>query len=92
MQVHILLDVNPKIAVFSSGLFVKDCWEEGVSEIIVGGLSGVRQDNSKQKRPNAMIHHFWSHNYLIKKIKEKAEEYGIKTVQVNEASTSSICL
>jgi len=74
--------------------FVELCYNKGVSEIVVGDLNGIRSirsNNSKCKKANSMIHNFWSHRYLTKKIKEKAEEYGIKVTEVKESYTSSVC-
>ncbi|MEX2706238.1 MAG: transposase [Candidatus Freyrarchaeum guaymaensis] len=31
--------------------FVKDCYEKGVSEIVVGDLTNIRENNSKGKGP-----------------------------------------
>ncbi len=86
--------------------FVELCYAKGVSEIVVGDLNGIRKNrsnrsnksirnirknNSNCKKINSMIHNFWSHRYLIKRIKEKAEEYGIKVTKVDESYTSSVC-
>jgi len=82
--------------------FVELCYNKGVSEIVVGDLNGIRSNkskrsirirsnNSKCKKANSMIHNFWSHRYLIKRIKEKAEENCIKVTEVNESYTSSVC-
>ncbi len=78
--------------------FVELCYNKGVSEIVVGDLNGIRSirirsNNSKCKKTNSMIHNFWSHRYryLIKRIKGKAEEYGIKVTEVKESYTSSVC-
>ena len=85
------------------GRFVELCYNKGVSEIVVGDLNGIRKNrsiririrsnNSKCKKANSMIHNFWSHRYryLIKRIKEKAEEYGIKVTEVKEYYTSPVC-
>jgi len=85
------------------GRFVELCYNKGVSEIVVGDLNGIRNNrsiririrsnNSKCKKANSMIHNFWSHRYryLIKRIKEKAEEYGIKVTEVKEYYTSPVC-
>jgi len=37
-----------------------------------------------------MINNFWSFDY-IKEFKEKAEDYGIETVEMSEYKTSTIC-
>ncbi|RLG38668.1 MAG: transposase [Candidatus Alkanophagales archaeon] len=71
--------------------FVELCYSKGVSEIVVGDLNGIRENNTKGKKANSMIHNFWSHKYLVQRIKEKAEEYGIKVIEVNESYTSSVC-
>ncbi|MHA1686423.1 MAG: IS200/IS605 family accessory protein TnpB-related protein [Candidatus Heimdallarchaeaceae archaeon] len=54
-------------------------------------LTGIKNSTSKGKKINTMLHNFWSHNYLVKRLKEKAEEYGIKVKEVTESHTSSIC-
>jgi len=71
--------------------FVGLCYNKGVSEIVMGNLNGIRNNNSRGKKANSMIHNFWSHRYLVQRIKEKAEEYGIKVIEVNESYTSSVC-
>jgi len=38
-----------------------------------------------------MINNFWSFNHIVRRFKEKAEEYGIKVVEVSEHKTSSRC-
>ena len=38
-----------------------------------------------------MIHNFWSFRWIIQRLREKAEEYGIEIDEVNEYKTSSIC-
>jgi len=85
------------------GRSVELCYNKGVSEIVVGDLNGIRSirirsirirsNNSKCKKANSMIHNFWSHRYryLIKRIKEKAEEYCTKVTEVKESYTSSLC-
>ncbi|MHA1829466.1 MAG: transposase, partial [Candidatus Heimdallarchaeaceae archaeon] len=40
---------------------------------------------------NSMVHNFWSHRYLVQRIKYKAEEYGMKVSEEDESYTSSIC-
>ncbi|AGK62196.1 Transposase-like protein [Archaeoglobus sulfaticallidus PM70-1] len=71
--------------------FIRLCYERGVSEIVIGDLKGIRNNNNGIKKFNSMIHNFWSHDYLIQRIKEKAEEYGMKVTQVDESYTSSRC-
>jgi len=38
-----------------------------------------------------MIHNFWSFQYITKRFKDRAEEYGIKVVEVDERKTSTTC-
>ncbi len=45
--------------------FVKLCHEKGVTEIIVGDVSHIRENNNKNNKINAMIHNFWSFRYII---------------------------
>ena len=39
-----------------------------------------------------MINNFWSFAYIVRRIKDKAEEYGINVKEVSEYKTSSICI
>ncbi|RLG57601.1 MAG: transposase, partial [Candidatus Hydrothermarchaeota archaeon] len=71
--------------------FVEDCYEKRVSDIIIGDLTGIRNNNSKGKKTNSMIHNFWSHRYLVERIKTTSENYGIKVIARNEAYTSLTC-
>ena len=38
-----------------------------------------------------MIHNFWSFKWIIQRLKEKAEEYGITVEEASGHKTSSIC-
>jgi len=38
-----------------------------------------------------MIHNFWSVGYIYKRMREKAEEYGIVVRRVDERGSSSEC-
>ena len=71
--------------------FVKLCYEKGVTEIVVGDVSGIRENNDKNNKINAMIHNFWSFRYIIERLKTTAENFGIKVKLVKENYTSSIC-
>jgi len=71
--------------------FVKICYEKGVSEIIVGDVRGIRQNNDKNAKANAMIHNFWSFRYIVDRLKTTAENFGIKVKLVKENHTSSVC-
>ena len=71
--------------------FVKLCYEKGVTEIIVGDIGGIRQNNNKGNKVNAMIHNFWSFRYIIGRLITTAENFGIKIRLVKENYTSSVC-
>jgi len=71
--------------------FVKICYEKGVSEIIVGDISGIRQNNNKNAKVNAMIHNFWSFRHVINRLITTAENFEIKVKLVKENHTSSVC-
>ncbi len=71
---------------------VRDLYELDVSKIVVGDLTGIRENNHKGAKNNSMIHNFWSFNYIIQRFKDVAEEYGINVKEVSERKTSSICV
>ncbi len=71
--------------------FVDTCWLKGVSEIICGDLRNIRDSAKFNKKANSMIHNFWSIGYILKRLKEKSKEYGIKVTPVDEKGTSSLC-
>ena len=51
----------------------------------------IRKNAAFSKKSNAMIHNFWSVGYQYKRLREKAEEYGIKVRRENERGSSSRC-
>ncbi|WXG42083.1 MAG: transposase [Candidatus Freyarchaeum deiterrae] len=71
--------------------FVEKCWNRGVSEIVCGDLRDIRSSANFSRRSNSMIHNFWSVGYMVRRIEEVAEEYGIKITRVDERGTSSEC-
>ncbi len=70
---------------------VDDAYELGLSKIILGKLKGVRNNNHNNGKANAMVNNFWSFEYIIRRFKEKAEEYGIEVELLSEYQTSSLC-
>jgi putative transposase len=70
---------------------VKDLWGHGVALIVVGNLNGILGNTRGGRKSNAMRHNFWSHRYLVVRLKEVAEEYGVSVELVDEQGTSSIC-
>jgi putative transposase len=71
---------------------IKELHDLGVSRIVLGDLNRIRLNN-EDRRPqaNAMVHNFWSHEYLAKRIRCTGEEHGITVVKVSEAHTSDTC-
>jgi len=70
---------------------IERLWREGVSELVVGDLKDIRASVNGGRKSNTMVHNFWSHRYLMQRIREVAEEYGISVKTVNERGTSSRC-
>ena len=70
---------------------VERFWRAGVSEITVGDLKDIRAGANGGRKSNAMVHNFWSHRYLVQRVREVAEEYGISVEAVDERGTSSRC-
>ncbi len=69
---------------------VEEAYRLGVSKIVLGKLKGVR-NNRHNGKANTMINNFWSFSYIVRRFKEKAEEYGIEVGEVSEYKTSSKC-
>ncbi|QDA31614.1 IS200/IS605 family element transposase accessory protein TnpB [Thermococcus indicus] len=65
--------------------------ELGVSRIVVGYPKGIARNSDKGKKQNFLLSHVWRFNYVIKRLKEVAEEYGIIVEVVDEAFTSKTC-
>ena len=71
--------------------FIHHCWVNGVSELVHGDLKGIRDNTRFSRKSNSLIHNFWSHGYLMRRLHDKAEEYGIRVKLINERGTSSRC-
>ncbi|MGB9024031.1 MAG: transposase [Candidatus Bathyarchaeia archaeon] len=78
------------VATFARQL-VKDLYARGVSSIVIGELTGIRNNNNHGRQGNAMVHNYWSHKYVADRLKWTAEEYGMKIRTVSEAYTSQTC-
>ncbi|MBP1912858.1 IS605 OrfB family transposase [Thermococcus stetteri] len=63
----------------------------GVSRIVVGYPKGIARNSDKGRKQNFILSHVWRFNYVIKRLTEVAEEYGISVVVVGEAFTSQTC-
>jgi len=58
---------------------------------VLGRLKGIRGKGRNGAKASAMINNFWGFNYIIKRFREKAQEYGIKVEEKSEYGTSSEC-
>jgi putative transposase len=70
---------------------VEDAYQLGISKIVLGRLKNIRTENHNNNKANAMINNFWSFSYIVRRFKEKAEEYGIEVREESEYKTSSKC-
>jgi len=70
---------------------VKDLYRQGVSTIVIGELTGIRNNSDHGRQGNAMVHNYWSHKHVADRLGWTAEEYGIKISTVSEAYTSQTC-
>ncbi len=71
---------------------VRELWHNGVSTIVLGDLTGILENARGRRRTNTMTHNFWSHRFLVQRILNQAEEFGINVELVDERGTSSSCL
>jgi putative transposase len=70
---------------------VEDAYQLGISKIVLGRLKNIRTKSRNNNKVNGMINNFWSFNYIVRRFKEKAEEYGIEVEEKSEYKTSSKC-
>ncbi len=70
---------------------VEKLYNLGVSRIVVGYPKGIAKKPNKGRKQNFLLSHVWRFNYVIKRLKEVSEEYGIAVMVVNEAFTSKTC-
>ena len=81
-------------------MIVDNAYRLGIREMVIGNLRGMRSNNNSNNnnnnynntKANAMVNNFWSYAYIVRRIKDKAEEYSINVKEVNEHKTSSICI
>jgi putative transposase len=78
------------VATFARQL-VKDLYARGVSTIVIGELTGIRNGNVHGRQGNAMIHNYWSQKHVADRLTWAAEDYGIKVETISEAYTSQTC-
>jgi len=70
---------------------VERLYQLGVSRIVVGYPKEIARKSDKGKKQNFILSHVWRFNYVIKRLTEVSEEYGIQVVLVDETFTSKIC-
>ena len=70
---------------------VEKLYQLGVSRIVVGYPKKIARNSNKGKRQNFILSHVWRFNYVIKRLCEVAEEYGIFVEITDEAFTSKTC-
>ncbi|MCD6188743.1 MAG: transposase [Thermococcus sp.] len=70
---------------------VRRLYELGVGKIVVGYPKNIAREANNGKKQNFILSHVWRFNYVIKRLKEVAEEYGVEVELVDEAFTSQIC-
>jgi putative transposase len=61
-------------------------YDVGISTMKVGYPKGITQENGDFDNV-----HVWTYRYLLGRIAEVAEEYGINVIYIDEAGTSSRC-
>jgi len=60
-----------------------------ISKIVLGRLKNIRTKSRNNGKANAMINNFWSFNHIVRRFREKAEEYGIEVEEKSEYKMSS---
>ncbi|PUA32314.1 MAG: transposase [Zestosphaera tikiterensis] len=65
---------------------VERLYEIGVSTVYVGYPKNIAQENG-----NFNNVHVWSYGYLLRRVGEVGEEYGISVIFVDESYTSTTC-
>jgi len=66
------------------------CISRGVKRVLVGDLTGIRNDKNFGKL-NVFLHNFWIRAYVMKRLEEKLSEAGIGIKPIPEYNTSSKC-
>jgi IS605 OrfB family transposase len=70
--------------------FVELCEEKGVTHIVLGDLSGIRDNIDYSKRLNQQLHN-WNFAQLTDFISYKAQRVGIIVERISEKYTSQTC-
>ena len=70
--------------------FVDRCYNAGVSTIVIGDLTGIRENIQYGGKTNQRLHG-WSFAKVVEQIRYKAMMGGMTVVQISEAYTSQTC-
>ena len=70
--------------------FVKLCEERGIGTIVLGDLTGIRDNINYGKRANQKLHQ-WAFGKITQLITYKAKALGIKVEVIDESYTSQTC-
>ena len=70
--------------------FVQACQKNDIGTVVIGDLTGIREDIDYGKRANQKLHQ-WAFGKVTQLISYKAKALGIKVVLINEAYTSQTC-
>ena len=70
--------------------FVKHCSESGIGKIVIGDLTGIRENINYGPRANQKLHQ-WAFGKVRELITYKAKALGITVELVDEAHTSQTC-
>lgn len=66
-------------------------YHKGVKRIVVGYPKYIAQNSNKNSKTNFEVVHVWSYGYLLRRLRDVAEEYGIEVEYVDERNTSRTC-
>ena len=70
--------------------FLKYCKDKGIGTIVLGDLTGIRDNINYGKCANQRLHQ-WAFGKITSLITYKSKVLGIKVVQIDEAYTSQTC-
>jgi IS605 OrfB family transposase len=69
---------------------INECILRSVGTIVMGDLTGIREDKDFGKRQNQQLHN-WPFAEILRQIQYKAQEAGIEVITVSERNTSKCC-
>jgi len=69
---------------------VEECWDRGAATIVIGDLTGIRDNMDYGADMNQRLHQ-WAFRQFVDLIEYKADRYGIEAVLEPERDTSKTC-